>query len=160
MARQETNWLVGPTICLFLIAASLPAHALDESLLLYLTFDSDTGKVARDATGKTQGGKIIGGAKVITSGAHSRALELNGVNGYVEIELSPEMIEAERDSFTAELWMQTRAQGIPEAGQWFIGAWYLRRVWAQRPLSGTLDAVPIGERRLAIQCSQCQSTFQ
>jgi len=99
----------------------LPAHALDESLLLYLTFDVDTGDVARDMTGKTKGGKLVGGTKIITSGAHSRALELNGKDGYVEIELSPEMIEAERDSFSAEFWMQTRAQGIPEAGQWFIG---------------------------------------
>ena len=121
MARQGTNWLIGLTVSLLLVAMVLPGHALDESLLLYLTFDVDAGEVARDMTGKTKGGKIIGGAKIITSGAHSRALELNGKDGYVEIELSPEMIEAERDSFTAEFWMQTRAQGIPEAGQWFIG---------------------------------------
>ncbi len=106
---------------MLLVATALPTHALDESLLLYLTFDSDTGRIAKDTTGKTKGGKLVGGTKTITSGVRSRALELNGVNGYVEIELSPEMIEAERDSFTAELWMQTRAQGIPEAGQWFIG---------------------------------------
>ena len=121
MSRIETNWLIGLTVGLIFIAMVLPVHALDDSLLLYLTFDNITDKVARDTTGKTKGGKIIGGAKVITSGAHSRALELNGTDGYVEIELSPEMIEAERDSFTAEFWMQTRAQGIPEAGQWFIG---------------------------------------
>ena len=121
MSRTETNWLIGLTVGLIFIAMVLPVHALDDSLLLYLTFDNITDKVARDTTGKTKGGKIIGGAKVITSGAHSRALELNGTDGYVEIELSPEMIEAERDSFTAEFWMQTRAQGIPEAGQWFIG---------------------------------------
>ncbi len=121
MARRKTYWLIGLTVSLVLIAVALPVNALDESLLLYLTFDVDTGGVVRDMTGKTKGGKIIGGTKIITSGAHSRALELNGTSGYVEIELSPEMIEAERDSFTAELWMQTRAQGIPEAGQWFIG---------------------------------------
>ncbi len=121
MARRKTYWLIGLTVSLVLIAFALPVNALDESLLLYLTFDVDTGGVVRDMTGKTKGGKIIGGTKIITSGAHSRALELNGTSGYVEIELSPEMIEAERDSFTAELWMQTRAQGIPEAGQWFIG---------------------------------------
>ena len=121
MTRKETNWLIGLTVGLLLVATALPTHALDESLLLYLTFDSDTGRIAKDTTGKTKGGKLVGGTKTITSGVRSRALELNGVNGYVEIELSPEMIEAERDSFTAELWMQTRAQGIPEAGQWFIG---------------------------------------
>ena len=121
MARQETNWLIGLTVGLLLVAMALPAHALDASLSLYLTFDSDTGRIARDTTGKTKGGKLVGGTKTITSGVRSRALELNGVNGYVEIELSPEMIEAERDSFSAELWMQTRAQGVPEAGQWFIG---------------------------------------
>lgn len=121
MGKQGTNWLFGLTIGMLLVAMVLPAHALDESLLLYLTFDVDTGDVARDMTGKTKGGKLVGGTKIITSGAHSRALELNGTDGYVEIELSPEMIEAERDSFSAEFWMQTRAQGIPEAGQWFIG---------------------------------------
>ena len=121
MSRIETNWLIGLTVGLIFVAMALPVHALDDSLLLYLTFDNITDKVARDTTGKTKGGKLFGGTKTITSGVRSRALELNGTDGYVEIELSPEMIEAERDSFTAEFWMQTRAQGIPEAGQWFIG---------------------------------------
>ena len=121
MARRDTNWPMRLSAGLFLIIVSVPGYAIDESLLLYLTFDVDTGDVARDMTGKTKGGKLVGGTKIITSGAHARALELNGTDGYVEIELTPEMIEAERDSFTAEFWMQTRAQGIPEAGQWFIG---------------------------------------
>lgn len=120
-SRIETNWLIGLTVGLIFVAMALPAHALDDSLLLYLTFDNITDKVARDTTGKTKGGKLFGGTKTVTSGVRSRALELNGTDGYVEIELSPEMIEAERNSFTAEFWMQTRAQGIPEAGQWFIG---------------------------------------
>ena len=121
MSRTEANWLIGLTVGLIFVAMTLPVHALDDSLLLYLTFDNITDKVARDTTGKTKGGKLFGGTKTVTSGVRSRALELNGTDGYVEIELSPEMIEAERDSFTAEFWMQTRAQGIPEAGQWFIG---------------------------------------
>ena len=121
MARQDTNWPMRLSVGLFLIIVSVPGYAIDEGLLLYLTFDVDTGDVARDMTGKTKGGKLVGGTKIITSGAHARALELNGTDGYVEIELTPEIIEAERNSFTAEFWMQTRAQGIPEAGQWFIG---------------------------------------
>ena len=122
MPRIETNWLIGLTVGLIFIAMVLPVHALDGSLLLYLTFDNITDKVARDTTGKTKGGKTNRRReKLLHRAPHSRALELNGTDGYVEIELSPEMIEAERDSFTAEFWMQTRAQGIPEAGQWFIG---------------------------------------
>lgn len=84
--------------------AVLPIKAFDDSLLLYLPFDNVTGGVAKDPTGKTGGGKIIGGTK-IAPGKRGRALELDGETGYVEIGLTPELIEAERDSFTAELWL-------------------------------------------------------
>ena len=93
-----------------LVVMALPVKAFDESLLLYLPFDSVTGQVATDLTGKTKGGNIIGGTKIV-QGKRGRALQLDGESGYVEIEITPEIIEAERNSFTAELWLQTQAKG-------------------------------------------------
>lgn len=52
---------------------------------------------------KRKEGSIIGGTKVIPTGVHGRALGLNRISGFVEMELTTEMIEAERSSFTAEL---------------------------------------------------------
>ena len=95
---------------IFLVTSVFPANAVNENLLLYLSFDSGDGKVARDLTGKTKGGIINGGAKIVP-GLRGKALELDGGSGYVEIELTPEMIEAERNSFTAELWLKTKAVG-------------------------------------------------
>ena len=98
---------------MLLMAVVLPVKSIDDNLLLYLTFDNDTAGVTADVTGKTKGGKLVGGTRVISSGVHARALELNGANGFVEIELTDEMIEAERNSFTADFWVQTEAKGIP-----------------------------------------------
>ena len=70
MMRAKRNLLVGMVISMLPIVVALPVKAFDDSLLLYLTFDSDTGGVATDVTGKTKGGKIVGGTKVIPSGAH------------------------------------------------------------------------------------------
>ena len=110
---RKRNLFFGMAIFMLLIAVALPVESLDDSLLLYLTFDNDTAGVTADVTGKTKGGKLVGGTKVIPSGVHARALELNGTNGFVEIELTDEMIEAERNSFTADFWIQTQAKGIP-----------------------------------------------
>ncbi len=95
--------------CMFLIASLSPVKAVNENLLLYLSFDSGDGKLARDLTGKTKGGIINGGAKIV-QGIRGKALELDGESGYLEIELTPDMIEAERNSFTAELWLKTKTK--------------------------------------------------
>ena len=95
-------------VCIFFVASVSFVNAINENLLLYLSFDSGNGKVARDLTGKTKGGVVNGGAKIVP-GVRGKALELDGGSGYVEIELTPEMIEAERNSFTAELWLKTKA---------------------------------------------------
>ena len=78
---------------MLLMAVVLPVKSIDDNLLLYLTFDNDTAGVTADVTGKTKGGKLVGGTRVISSGVHARALELNGANGFVEIELTDEMID-------------------------------------------------------------------
>lgn len=113
MVTANKNVFFGMATVILLIAAAFPVESLDDSLLLYLTFDNDTEGFTTDVTGKTKGGKLVGGTRVIPTGVHARALELNGSSGFVEIELTDEMIEAERNSFTAELWIQTKAKGIP-----------------------------------------------
>ncbi|MDE0300539.1 MAG: hypothetical protein OXN17_18035 [Candidatus Poribacteria bacterium] len=104
--RVTKNLAIG--VCIFFVAPVFPIEAFNENLLLYLSFDNGDGKVARDLTGKTKGGVINGGAKII-QGFRGKALELDGESGYLEIELAPDMIEAERNSFTAELWLKTKA---------------------------------------------------
>ncbi len=123
MVTAKKNLFIGMATAILLIAVVLPVESLDDSLLLYLTFDNDTGKVTTDVTDKTKGGTLVGSTRVIPAGVHGRALQLNGTNGFVEIELTDEMIEAERNSFTAELWIQTEAKGIPppEGVERFVG---------------------------------------
>ena len=121
MMTAQQNLFVGMATFILLIVVALPVESLDDSLLLYLTFDNDTGRATTDVTGRTKGGKLVGGTKVIPTGVHGRALQLNGTSGFVEIELTDEMIEAERNSFTAELWIQTQAQGIPPPVERFVG---------------------------------------
>lgn len=116
MPRNRLNLFIAMATSALFIATVLPINAFDDSLLLYLPFDDSTGGVAQDLTGKTKGGKIIGGTKIV-QGKRGKALELDGETGYVEIGLTPELIEAERDSFTAELWLMTTAKApkVPEA---------------------------------------------
>lgn len=116
MPRNRMNLFIAIATGVFFVMTILPIEAFDDSLLLYLPFDGVTGGVAQDLTGKTGGGKIIGGTKIV-QGKRGRALELDGETGYVEIGLTPELIEAERDSFTAELWLMTTAKApkVPEA---------------------------------------------
>ena len=123
MVAAKKNLFFGMATAILLIAVAFPVESLDDSLLLYLTFDNDTPGVTADVTGKTKGGKLVGGTRVIPAGVHARSLELNGSSGFVEIELTDEMIEAERNSFTAELWIQTEAKGIPppEDVERFVG---------------------------------------
>ncbi len=123
MMAAKKNLFFGMATAILLIAVAFPVESLDDSLLLYLTFDNDTEEFTTDVTGKTKGGKLVGGTRVIPAGVHARALELNGSSGFVEIELTDEIIEAERNSFTAELWIQTEAKGIPppEDVERFVG---------------------------------------
>ena len=123
MVTAKKNLFIGMATAILLIAVVFPVESLDDSLLLYLTFDNDTEEFTTDVTGKTKGGKLVGGTRVIPAGVHARALELNGSSGFVEIELTDEIIEAERNSFTAELWIQTEAKGIPppEDVERFVG---------------------------------------
>lgn len=116
MPRNWMNLFIAIASSALFIVTVLPIHAFDDSLLLYLPFDHDSGGIAKDLTGKTGGGKIIGGTKIV-QGKRGRALELDGETGHVEIGLTPELIEAERDSFTAELWLMTTAKApkVPEA---------------------------------------------
>ena len=116
MPGNRKNLFIVAAIGALFIVTVLPTNAFDDSLLLYLPFDENTGGIARDITGKTGGGKIIGATKIV-QGKRGRALQLDGETGYVEIGLTPELIEAERDSFTAELWLMTTAKAprVPEA---------------------------------------------
>ena len=116
MPRNRKNLFIIIASSALFIVTVLPINAFDDSLLLYLPFDENTGGIARDLTGNTGGGKIIGGTKIV-QGKRGRALELDGETGHVEIGLTPELIEAERDSFTAELWLMTTAKApkVPEA---------------------------------------------
>ena len=108
--KVKKNPAIAMGACICLLASVSSVKAVNENLLLYLSFDSGDREVARDLTGKTKGGIINGGAKIVP-GLRGKALELDGESGYLQIELTPEMIEAERNSFTAELWLKSKAVG-------------------------------------------------
>ena len=108
--KVTKNPAIAMGACICLLASVSSVKAVNENLLLYLSFDSGDREVARDLTGKTKGGIINGGAKIVP-GLRGKALELDGESGYLQIELTPEMIEAERNSFTAELWLKSKAVG-------------------------------------------------
>ena len=95
---------MGACICLLSLGI-VPLKPLMRTCCSIFLSTAATGKVARDLTGKTKGGIINGGAKIVP-GLRGKALELDGGSGYLQIELTPEMIEAERNSFTAELMAQ------------------------------------------------------
>jgi len=92
-------------LVLFLMVLSFAVNAADKDLLLHLSFDEE-GKVAKDETGKTKGGTIFGGVKWV-EGKFGNALELDGKGGYVEVELTEELIFEEESSFTLEIWMKS-----------------------------------------------------
>ena len=93
-------------LVMLLMALSFSVNATDKDLLLYLSFDEE-GKVAKDETGKTKDGTILGGVKWV-EGKFGKALELDGKGGYVEIELTAELIFTEKSSFTLDLWMKSK----------------------------------------------------
>lgn len=93
-------------ITILIMLFSIVSEATEEGLLLYLSFDEE-GKVAKDETGKTKGGTILGGVKWV-EGKFGKALELDGKGGYVEIELTAELIFTEKSSFTLDLWMKSK----------------------------------------------------
>jgi hypothetical protein len=92
-------------LMLLLMALSFPVNAIDKDLLLHLSFDEE-GKMAKDETGKTKGGTILGGVKWV-EGKFGNALELDGKGGYVEIELTEELIFQKESSFTMDIWMKS-----------------------------------------------------
>ena len=83
MPKSKMNLLIAMAISALFVWAVLPINVFDDSLLFYLPFDNVTGGVAQDLTGKTGGGKIIGGTKIV-QGKRGRALQLDGETGYVE----------------------------------------------------------------------------
>ena len=107
---MRTLFLVLLTMLLITLAFSV--KAFDEDLLLYLSFEE--GQVA-DETGKTKGVTIKGGVDWV-EGKFGDGLELDGTSGYVEIELTPELIAIEADSFTAELWLKTQQEANSNYG--------------------------------------------
>ena len=56
----KRNLFIGLATSALLIVLTIPGKGLDEILILYFPFDSDTDRVATDITGKTKGGNIIG----------------------------------------------------------------------------------------------------
>lgn len=90
---------------LLLITLVSPVKALDEDLLLILSFDVE-GREGTDETGRTKGATIIGGVKLV-DGKFGKALELDGKSGYLEVEETAELTFNEESSFTVEFWTKT-----------------------------------------------------
>jgi len=91
------------SIMLIILASPVVIGAVDESLVMYLPLDEETGGVVKDYSNHGNDGALKGGAKLV-KGKIGNAVELNGKDAYVEVE--------DHESFagkaaTVEAWFNT-----------------------------------------------------
>jgi hypothetical protein len=116
-----------PVIFAFL-CTNIATGAVDESLVLYLTFDADDGKTVKDLSSHHNDGSIKGNPKRV-EGIFGSALELNGSGDSVEVPHSNSL--SMDDAVTLEMWVKLAAGGADvnqvgiEKGGWEPGEYSL-----------------------------------
>ncbi len=115
-------------IILSFIVYGIAMGAADKSLLLYLTFDSDDGKTAKDLSMYNNNGIIRGNPKKV-EGIFGFAWELNGTTDTIEVPHS-DSLNIEK-SITMQMWVRLLAGGKSdnqagiEKGGWEAGEYSL-----------------------------------
>jgi len=126
MKRQVSICLI--LLMVFLLAGTRLSMAVDDSLVLYLTFDEDQGKEVNDLTAYGNDGDIKGNPKVV-DGIFGFALEFNGSTDSVEIPHSDSLTMSK--AFTIEMWVNLASPGKTdnqvgmEKGGWESGEYGL-----------------------------------
>ncbi len=100
MKRQVFICLI--LLMMFLLAGAKLSMAVDDSLVLYLTFDEDQGKEVNDLTVYGNDGDIKGNPNKV-DGIFGSALEFNGSTDSVEIPHSDSLNMTK--AFTIEMWV-------------------------------------------------------
>lgn len=107
---------------------SIAIGAIDKSLLLYLTFDSDSANAVKDLSSYSNDGIIRGNPKKV-EGIFGFALELNGTTDTIEIP-HDDSLNIEK-SVTMQMWVKLLAAGKSdnqagiEKGGWETGEYSL-----------------------------------
>ena len=94
-----------------------------EGLVLHLSFDQSTieGDKVKDLSEQGNDG-VIFGAEVTPGGIFEEALQLNGIDAYVEVPLKPSITFSRDDnSFTIQIWVKGDPDAIPPSETYFIG---------------------------------------
>lgn len=95
---------------------ALSSFRSDESLVLYFSFDKDSGKEVKDSSGLGNDGKVSGDPKWV-DGKYGKAVSLNGQSDWVEVESSDSLnIKGE---ITLMCWF--KSEGWDGAGDQWIG---------------------------------------
>ena len=141
-------WLVG-VVVLFVVGILVSSsYAKEEGLLLYLSFDEGSGKIAKDSSGNGNDGNLNGGELKWVDGKFGKALQFNGKDTFVEVPykdmfnlnkgftlaawvkpaVAPFAVEQWRGIINGQksthgpyLLQMSAAQG--EIGAWFGGTW-------------------------------------
>lgn len=80
--------VIGLALALFITLFATTAMALDEDVVLYLSFDEGSGNVVGDQSGNGNDGAIQGNPAWV-AGKSGEAMEFNGTTDFVEIANSP-----------------------------------------------------------------------
>lgn len=95
-------FLILAMVSLLVVLPSV-AKSVDESLVLYFSFDEATGNTIKDLSGKGNTGTLKGDAKLTNEGKVGKGLSLSG-NGYVEVPDS-KTLDID-DAITLEAWIK------------------------------------------------------
>jgi hypothetical protein len=98
------------TLVSLMLAATL-AFAQNDALLLHIAFDESV----EDISGNGHDG-VLNGAAEWTDGVSGKALVFNGIDVFVEIELTPDLTFNAGDSLTAAVWINTTDTPDPQDG--------------------------------------------
>jgi len=82
----------------------------------YWAFDEGTGTTAKDGSGKNNNGRLVGGPTWVT-GKLGKALELDGINDYVEVPHNAALIPTTGKA-TVSLWINAKRHTGPNGSQW------------------------------------------
>lgn len=110
LGRRFKSFLV--SICLTILLITVSHAEMPEGLVLYLSFDDDSGDVIEDLSGNGNNGENHGAIPV--EGIHGMALEYEGLETWITVPDTPELNFGPGESLTALCWVKVVG---PPSGQ-------------------------------------------